>query len=83
MVQYICDMCGKTLDIDKTLVNLDFNSYATAGCALMSKTDGKKPEFQLCVECAYSVYRHIKKSGQRLSSEDKSKGDENEKKDDL
>lgn len=60
MIQYSCDMCGKTLDIDKTLVNLDFNSYATAGYALRSKMDGKMPEFQLCIECAYSVCRHIK-----------------------
>lgn len=60
MIRLYCDMCGKTLDIDKNLVQLDFNGYAQAGNDLLEKTNQIKPEFQLCVECAYSVCRHIK-----------------------
>ena len=62
MVRYICDKCGKELDIDKNLINLDFNSYSQAQYDLKEKTGGTKPEFQLCVECAYSVYRFVKKA---------------------
>ena len=60
MTKYFCDGCGKEIDIDKDLVSVNFNSYEEARSELFRKTDGIKPEFQLCVSCAYSVYRYIK-----------------------
>ena len=70
MIQYICDMCGKTLNIDENLVQLDFNSYAQARNDLFEKTNQLKPEFQLCVECAYSVCRHIKNRSAKTTSKE-------------
>lgn len=70
MITYTCDMCGKRLDIDKDLVQLDFNFFALACNALMEKTGERKPEFQLCVDCAYSVYRRIKTAGSKPATQE-------------
>ena len=69
MIQYICDMCGKTLNKDKDLLQLVFDGYALAESNLRSKIKEKNLEIQLCVDCAYSIYRHIK-----LKREDKGDG---------
>ena len=66
MTKYFCDMCGGELNIDKDLVNIDFNSFKTAHTKLTEKTNGIEPNFQLCVECAYSIYRKIKDRPKRV-----------------
>ena len=76
MIRYNCDMCGTGLNMD-SLIQLDMNCYSKAGNRLTEKTNGIKPEFQLCVDCAYSVYRHIKNRPKRvLDTEDGDQVDE-------
>jgi len=66
MTKHFCDMCGIELNIDENLINLNFNCFKNSQAKLTEKTNGIKPEFDLCVECAYSVYRIIKFKKKRV-----------------
>jgi len=61
MIKMFCDICGKELSEDcKDVVNVDFNSFRTAGFTL--EIDKYKPtasELNLCVECAKKVVSDI------------------------
>lgn len=61
MIKIFCDICGRELSENfKDVVNLDFNSYGTAGFTLeINKYKPKKSELNLCVECAYKVVSDI------------------------
>jgi len=61
MIKVFCDICGKELSEDfKDVVNLDFNSYGTAGFTLeIDKYKPKASELNLCVECAEKVVSDI------------------------
>lgn len=60
MTKYFCDKCGAEIDIDRNMISISFNAFQESLDKLKEKTNGEKPEFQICVKCAYSVYRHIK-----------------------
>jgi len=61
MIKVYCDICGKELSEDfRDSVNLDFNSFGTAGFTLeIDKYKPKDAELNLCVECAEKVVSDI------------------------
>jgi len=61
MIKMYCDICGKELSDDcHDVVNIDFNSFGTAGFTLeIDKYKPKSSELNLCVECAEKVVSDI------------------------
>ena len=61
MIKMFCDICRKELSEDcNNVVNLDFNSFGTAGFMLeIDKYKPKSSELNLCVECAEKVVSDI------------------------
>ena len=63
MIKMYCDICEKELSEDcKDVINIDFNSFGTAGFTLeidKYKPKSKSSELNLCVECAEKVVSDI------------------------
>lgn len=61
MTKVYCDICGRELAEDcSDQVNLDFNSFGTAGFTLeIDKYKPRESELNLCVECAEKVVSDI------------------------
>ena len=55
MTRYFCDICGKEIDINTDMIDVQFFSYKLADDTLRTMTKNDQTEFQLCVACASGI----------------------------